>query len=468
MEIEFLGATETVTGSRHLLITDNGKKILLDCGLYQGMGKETDELNRYLKLDPKEIESVVLSHAHIDHSGNLPLLVKEGFKGKIYCTEATLAVCSILLMDSAHIHENDVVFINKRRKKQGLPPYTPLYSVKDAERCLKRFYKVPMNADIMLNDEVKLKFTEAGHILGSAVTNLTLMRDKKPNIQLTYTGDIGRYDDLLMKNPAVFPQADYIICESTYGNKLHEKRIDATESLLQFVKRICCEKKGKLIIPAFSLGRTQEVVFTLNNLFNKGVLPKVKIYVDSPLSVSATDVMFEYRKELNENVQKTMEKDADPFGFETLTYITEVADSKSINDTNEPCIIISSSGMMDAGRVKHHLMNCLPSEKNGVLVVGYSSPNSLGGKLIRGDEEVKIFGELVNVKAEIKIISSYSAHADYEEMLKFLECQKKAKIKKLFLVHGEEEAKVEFKKTLEANGYKNVEIPTKAEIFELI
>ena len=210
MEIKFLGATETVTGSRHLLITDNNKKILLDCGLYQGMGKETDELNRYLKLDPKEIESVILSHAHIDHSGNLPLLVKEGFKGKIYCTESTLAVCSILLLDSAHIHENDVVFVNKRRKKQGLPPYSPLYSVKDAERCLKRFYKVPMNADIMLNDEVKLKFTEAGHILGSAITNLTLMRNKKPDIKLTYTGDIGRYDDLLMKDPAVFPRPSAI------------------------------------------------------------------------------------------------------------------------------------------------------------------------------------------------------------------------------------------------------------------
>lgn len=468
MEIKFLGATETVTGSKHLLITTNGKKILLDCGLYQGMGKETDELNRFLKINPLEIESVVLSHAHIDHSGNLPLLVKEGFKGKIYCTEATEAVCKILLLDSAHIHENDVVYVNKRRKKQGLQPFKPLYTVKDAERCLRHFYKVPFDADIMLNDEVKLRFTDAGHILGSAITNLTLLEDSKENIHLTYTGDIGRYDDMLLKDPEIFPQADYIICESTYGNKLHEKRIDAAEALLQFVKRICIEKKGKLVIPAFSLGRTQEIVYTLNNLFNKGRLPKIKIYVDSPLSVSATNVMYEFRKSLNEDVQKIMEKDPDPFGFETLTYITEVEDSKAINENKEPCIIISSSGMMDAGRVKHHLMQCLPNENNGVLVVGYCSPNSLGGKLLRGDKEVKIFGELTKVSAEIQLISSYSAHADYEEMLRFLECQKKEKIKKMFLVHGEDEAKIEWKKTLEANGYENIIIPSKGEVIKLI
>lgn len=467
MEIKFLGATETVTGSKHLLITSSGKKILLDCGLYQGMGKETDQLNRHLRLNPKEIEAVILSHAHIDHSGNLPLLVKEGFKGKIYCTEATEAVCKILLMDSAHIHENDVVYVNKRRKKQGYEPFEPLYTVKDAERCLKRFKKVPLDADIMLNDEVKLKFTDAGHILGSAVTNLTLIQNSHPPINLTYTGDIGRYGDLLLKDPAPFPQAHYIICESTYGNKLHEKRLDSTEALLSFVNRICIQKKGKLIIPAFSLGRTQEIVYALNNLFNSGRLPKVKIFVDSPLSVSATDVMFEFRKNLNNEVQQLLKKDHDPFGFETLTYITEVEDSKAINESNEPCIIISSSGMMDAGRVKHHLKQCLPNSNNGVLVVGYCSPNSIGGKLLRGDKEIKIFGELTAVEAEIQLISSYSAHADYEEMLRFLECQNKQHVKTIFLVHGEDEAKIEFKKTLEANKFKHVMIPFKGESVKL-
>jgi metallo-beta-lactamase family protein len=467
MEIKFLGATETVTGSKHLLITDKGKQILLDCGLYQGLGKKTDELNRSLGLIPSEVEAVVLSHGHIDHSGNLPLLVKEGFNGKIYCTLATLDVAEILLLDSAHIHESDIKYVNKRRKKEGLPPFEPLYTVKDAERCLKHFSAVPFNADFMLNDEVKLKFTEAGHILGSAVTNLTLIQENNKKIHLTFTGDIGRFGDPLLNDPAPFPQADYIICESTYGNRLHEKRQDASEMLVECVKSTCIQKKGKLIIPAFSLGRTQEIVYALNNLFNAGKLPKVKIYVDSPLSVNATNIMNEHKDYLNSDVQKIMEKDSDPFGFEGLEYITEVEDSKAIDANTEPCIIISSSGMMDAGRVKHHLKQCLPDKNNTVLIVGYCSPNSLGQKLIRGDKQVKIFGEMVDAKAEIKIITSYSAHADYEEIIRFLGCQDKSKVKELFLVHGEPEVKIDFKKTLEERGFNHVTIPVKAQIVKL-
>ncbi len=468
MELKFLGSAETVTGSKHLITTDKGKKILLDCGLYQGLGKATDEMNRHLRVDPSEIDAVILSHAHIDHSGNLPLLVKEGFKGKIYCTPATESVCKVLLLDSGTIHEHDVLYINKRRKRDGLPLFEPLYTVKDAERCLKQFYPVPFNANFAINDEVSFKFTIAGHILGSATINLTLSKENNEKINLTYTGDIGRYGDLLMRDPEPFPQAHYVICESTYGNTLHDEIPAATERLLKCVQHTCVEKKGKLIIPAFSLGRTQEIVYELNNLFNEGRLPKVKIFVDSPLSANATRVMFEHRHCLNARVQKLLEEDSDPFGFEGLKYITKVEESKLLNDSNEPCIIISSSGMMDAGRVKHHLKKSLPFEKNTLLIVGFCSPESIGGKLLRGEKQIKLFGEYVNVKAEVEFISSYSAHGDYLEMMRFLACQDKKQLKEIFLVHGETDEKVGFKSRLINEGYYRVTIPVRGESVKLI
>lgn len=467
MEIKFLGATETVTGSKHLINTTAGKKILLDCGLYQGLGKETDQLNRHLRVDPSEIDAVILSHAHIDHSGNLPLLVKQGFTGKIYCTPATEEVCKVLLLDSANIHENDIQYVNKRRKKEGLSALEPLYTVKDAEKCLKHFYPVPFHTDFAVNDEVSIHFTDAGHILGSAVTNITLSDENNKKIKLTYTGDVGRYGDLLMRDPAPFPQADYIICESTYGNRLHEKQEDAGNLLLKYVNETCVKKKGKLVIPAFSLGRTQEIVYHLNRLFNEDKLPKIKIYVDSPLSASATKVMNEHRHCLNSEVQKMLEEDPDPFGFEGLKYITKVEDSKQLNESKEPCIIISSSGMMDAGRVKHHLKQILPHEKNTLLIVGYCSPNSLGAKLMNGESPVRIFGEYTEVKAEVHVITSYSAHADYDELLKFLSCQDKQKVKEVFLVHGENDVKVDFKNILVAKGFERVTIPIKGESVKL-
>ncbi len=467
MNLTFLGATESVTGSKHLITTSQNHKVLLDCGLFQGTGKETDGLNRHLGFNPTEIDAVVLSHAHIDHSGNLPYLVQQGFKGKIYCTPGTYELCKILLPDSAHIHENDIIYINKRRRKLGMEELKPLYTIADAEKCLLQFELVSYQKPEKITPDLELLFTQAGHILGSSVCNLTLERNHGKPLTLTYTGDIGRYDDLLMKNPEPFPQAQYIICESTYGNSLHPQRKDASKQLLQCVEKTCIEKRGRLLIPAFSLGRTQEIVYTLNNLFNENKLPKVKIFVDSPLSVSATKVMFEHRYCLNDNVVELMEKDPDPFGFEGLNYIQDIQDSKKLNVFSEPCIIISASGMMDAGRIKHHLKHALPFEKNTVLIAGYCTPESLGGKLLRGDKEVRIFGEPVRVNAEIQPLSSFSAHADYGELLKFLSCQDKKKIKKLFLVHGEKEVKQAFKTTLEEQGYNHVIIPHTKESIKL-
>jgi metallo-beta-lactamase family protein len=466
MKLKFIGATETVTGSKHLVITEKGKQILLDCGLYQGMGKETAELNSSLGLNPESVEAVILSHAHIDHSGNLPYLVKEGFKGKIYCTEATYDVCEILLMDSAHIQENDVHYINKRRLRKNLEPIKPLYTTKDAERCLKRFKPLPYHTEFYINDEISFHFSDVGHITGSAAVHITADENGK-RTTLSFTGDVGRYTDLLLKSPESFMPSDYIICESTYGDKLHEQQADAAVKLLEVVQHTCVDKKGKLIIPAFSLGRTQEIVFVLDKLKNEGKLPNIKIFVDSPLSVSATDIVRRHPESFNENLQEYIKSDPDPFGFNNLTYIQDASESKELNSLKEPCIIISASGMADAGRVKHHIRNSIGDARNTVLLVGYCAPHTLGARLLEGNKEVHIFGDYFQVKADIQAIHSYSAHADYGELIRYLSCQDKQKVKGLFLVHGETESKVSFKEKLEAEGYKNIIIPNKGESFVL-
>lgn len=467
MEVKFLGATETVTGSKHMITTDNGFTVLLDCGLYQGAGKETDEMNRHLGFNPSAVNAVILSHAHIDHSGNIPLLVKQGFLGSVYCTPATLEVVEVLLYDSAKIHENDIEFLNKKREQKNLEPLKALYTTKDVEHCLKHFKTVPYNTDFHLDPSLSFNFTDAGHILGSAAINLKLKDKNQKIISFTYSGDVGRYNDVLLKSPASFPQADYIICESTYGDRLHELEPDAELHLLNVVRHTCIEKKGKLIIPAFSLGRTQEIVFILDKLKNKNLLPNINVYVDSPMSTNITNIMREHVTSFNEHLQEYIKTDSDPFGFSNLHYIREKADSIELNDSKEPCIIISASGMMDAGRIKHHLANTISNPKNTVLVVGYCSPNSLGGHIREGRKQVKIFGDYFEVKAEVEIIDSYSAHADYNELLKFLSCQDKNLVKKIFLVHGELGAKLAFKEKLMAEGYKEINIPNKGESFIL-
>jgi metallo-beta-lactamase family protein len=463
MKIKFIGATDDVTGSKHLLLTEKGRQILLDCGLYQGMGSETDELNRNLGLKAENIDAVILSHAHIDHSGSLPTLIKAGFRGKIYATPATFDVCSILLLDSARIHESDVNYINKRRKKLGYPPISPLYAVKDAERCLKHFKVIPFDTDFHVNDELAFYFSENGHIIGSAAINITAVENDKTT-KLTFTGDIGRYTDPLLKTPAVFQQADHIICESTYGDRLHEAWADSEKKLLEVVKNTCVTKRGKLIIPAFSLGRTQEIVYLLDKLKNKKLLPEIKIFVDSPLSTKATEIVRRHPESFNAELSDYLKKDPDPFGFPNLTYIEDVQASIALNSYAEPCVIISASGMGDAGRVKHHIKNAITDVKNTILISGYCAPRTLGAQLMNGEKQVHIFGDFFEVKAEVESILSLSAHGDRDEMIRFLGCQDKEKVKTIFLVHGETAAKVAFKESLLAEGYKNVIIPVKGEV----
>jgi metallo-beta-lactamase family protein len=466
MRLKFIGATETVTGSKHLVLTDSGSQLLLDCGLYQGEGRATDELNRHLGVHPSAIDAVLLSHAHIDHSGNLPLLCKEGFKGPIYCTPATYDVCEILLVDSAHIHESDVAYINKRKKAKGQAPIEPLYTVHDAERCLQQFETVKFDTDFKVNSEISAYFSANGHIIGSAAINLTANESGKIT-KLCFTGDIGRYNDPLLKAPEVFQQADYIICESTYGDRLHDVAENAEQHILSLINETCVEKKGKLIVPAFSLGRTQEILFVLDGLKNKGLLPNIPVYVDSPLSSKATAVVKKHPESFNEHLQQYIKDDPEPFCFDGLTFIEEAEDSKKLNSLSEPCVIISASGMGDAGRVKHHISNNVGDPNNAILFTGYCAPGTLGDRLLSGAKDVRIYGDTFSVKARIEGIKTLSAHGDYSEMLRFLSCQDIKKVKSIFLVHGEEAPKLAWRDHLKAAGYLSVIIPSPAEVIEL-
>ena len=466
MKISFHGAARTVTGSKHLLTLKNGFNILLDCGFFQGMGQETDELNRHLGFDPNEVDILILSHAHIDHSGNIPYLVKQSFKGKIYCTAATHDLAAIMLADTAHIQENDLKYVNRKRESQNKKPFEPLYDINDVDEALELLYSLPYRKEVEIAPDIHLTFTDSGHILGAAAVNLRIKEEGK-EFRLTFTGDIGRPGDKILKVPDVFPQADYIICESTYGNRLHDSTENTEKKLLEIVRNTCVEKKGKLIIPAFSLGRTQEVVYVLNNLKNAGLLPNIPVYVDSPLSVNATSIMRAHPECFNGEILKSLRNDPDPFGFDKLRYVQKPEESIALNSSDEPMIIISASGMADAGRVKHHIKNNIDNKRNTILLVGYCSPGSLGGRLAAGQKEVKIFGKEYKVDCDVEEMNSYSAHGDYKEMLDYLSCQNAGKVKEMFLVHGEYEVQVDWKEKLLNAGFKKITIPeihTSAEI----
>lgn len=460
MKIAFHGAARTVTGSKHLLSLKNGKKILLDCGLFQGMGKETDPLNRDFGFEPKEVDFLILSHAHIDHSGLIPKLVSEGFNGPIFCTPATKELAKVLLEDSAEIQENEVEYQNKHRRAQHEPLLKPLYTKEDALSSFSLFEAREYNEWFTIMDGVEVLFTDAGHIIGSACVHLRIEENNETR-QITFSGDVGRYRDVILRSPDKFPQADYIIMESTYGNSLHEDVHTTIEHLLSWIEKTCMEKKGKLIMPAFSLGRTQEILYALNQLSLEGRLPKLTYYLDSPLSITVTDLIKQFKQYFNKTIQKVLETDNDPFHFEGLQYVKDVQDSKLLNYLDDPCVIISASGMAEAGRVKHHISNNIENSRNTILLTGYCEPNSLGGKLMAGHKEVTIFGVRHQVHADVGAIKSMSAHGDYEDLSQWLAYQDKQQIRKLFLVHGEYDVQVDFKKWLVKRGFRDVEIPEK-------
>ncbi len=466
MKITFHGAAQTVTGSKHLLTTDSGKNILLDCGFFQGMGKETDDLNRNLGFDAGKVDALILSHAHIDHSGDIPYLVKQGFRGKIYCTPATKDLCVVMLADTAHIQESDLKFINKGRVKKGLPLIKPLYDQRDVDKTIELMQTVSYGEKFKVNDEVEFHYTDSGHILGSAAINLSV-KSTSGIKKIFFSADIGRPNDRILIPPQPFPQAEIILCESTYGNRLHPSAEESEKRLFDVIFDTCITRKGKVIIPAFSLGRTQEIVYILNNLYNKRALPKINVYVDSPLSINATEIMRAHPESFNKEILHVMETDPDPFGFGGLKYIRDANESKALNDLKEPCIIISASGMAEAGRIKHHIKNNIGDARNTIMIVGYCTPGSLGGQLAAGNKNVHIYGAEYEVKAKVEVMNSYSAHADYNEMLQYLSCQDPKAIKKMFLVHGELQVQQDWKIKLAEHGFKNIEIPERHSVWEV-
>jgi metallo-beta-lactamase family protein len=466
MKVTFYGAAREVTGSKILIETEHGKNILLDCGQFQGKGLETDEQNRAIRFTPAAIDHIILTHAHIDHSGLIPFLYRNGFSGSVVCTNATRDLCSIMLADSGKIQEHDTMTFNKKRSRKGMPPVRPLFTQADAVASMKLFISVGYDRKFRIDEFTTVKFTNTGHMLGSGV--ITLEISEKDGVKrLAYTGDIGRPVNRILKSPEPFPQADYLITESTYGDRLHPGIEESDEDLFRVVYRTCVKKKGKLIIPAFSVGRTQEIVYSLNNLYNAGRLPKVDTYVDSPLSVNATNIFRLHSECFNEDVREVMLTDPDPFGYNSLFYISSVQDSKRLNDIKKPVIIISSSGMMEAGRVKHHLANSISNPDNTILVVGYCAPSTLGARIARGEKEVSIHGNRYPVNAEIEKIESYSGHGDYSEMADYLSCQDPQKLKKIFMVHGEYETQLKYREYLGTRGLRNIEIPAFGNSFVL-
>lgn len=458
MKISFHGAARCVTGSKHLLTLDNGKKILLDCGMFQGMGKETDALNRYWGFDPRSVDYLILSHAHIDHSGLIPKLVSDGFRGKIFSTPATRELTGVLLEDSAGIQEDDIKYANKKRRLTGQPILKPLYTTEEAIKAMDQFRVVDYDTWFTIENGIELQYTDAGHIIGSAAVHLRITNAGKTE-QITFSGDVGRYRDAILKSPAAFSQADIIIIESTYGNSLHDLHQPTPDKLLEWIEKTCIKKKGKLIIPAFSVGRTQELLYSLNQLELERRLPEVDYFVDSPLSVHATEIVKKYPHDFNSRIQKVLANDDDPFMFAGLEYIKTVEESKMLNFRSEPCVIISASGMADAGRVKHHISNTIENSRNSILMTGYCEPHSLGARIQSGRKEVNIYGVSHEIHAEVGSIRSMSAHGDYEDLSQFLSCQAVAKVRKLFLVHGEYDVQIDFKERLLRKGFTDVEIP---------
>jgi len=464
MKLKFCGAARAVTGSAHLLTLNNGFTILLDCGLYQGNDDDLEDFNQTFLFEPKKVDCVVLSHAHIDHSGRLPKLVKDGFEGQIYSTHATRDLSAIMLLDSAHIQERDAYYENKRRKSG--PKAKALYNIGDVQQTMESFISVGYNKWLKINDECDVLFRDAGHILGSSNVTLRIKKDNYHDIYFGFTGDIGRPDRPILRDPKHMPDCDYIICESTYGGQSHNAQPKDEQNLLDIIKHTCLEKKGKLIIPAFSIGRTQEIVHMLDQLEHNGKLPRIPVFIDSPLAIDATEIFRAHPDCFDKETLAYMQTDPNPFGFSNMRYVRDVEGSKKLNFYEEPCVIISASGMMQAGRVKHHIYHTIQKEKNTLLVVGYCSPSTLGGILKNKPEKVKIFGEQLEVKFEIVEMHSFSAHGDQQEMIDFLSNQNRKKLKKIFLTHGEIDRQEIFKTALLENDFREVMIPELGETFK--
>lgn len=466
MRLTFYGATQEVTGSMHLLEV-NGKRILLECGLYQGPRAETYTRNLHFPFDVATIDVVIISHAHIDHVGNLPNLVKQGFRGNVWCTAATRNLAAYMLMDSAFIQENDVEYVNKKRARVGEPPVEPIYTQDDAKAALELFMSVGLGRPVLVSDGVELTFYNAGHILGAAHVALSIQdHETGKQKRLVFSGDIGREESTILRDLEPVGDADLVIMESTYGNKLHEDFSHARRSLRNVVNATS-RRGGKVIVPAFAVGRTQEIVYALNQLDASGDIPRVPVYVDSPLAVNATDVFRMHPEAWNEEVRQFLMDDnrKSPFDYAQVEYVRESRRSKQLNAMPGPAIIISASGMAESGRILHHLKNNIEYPQNTILLVSFMAEETLGRKLKDGMKKVNIFGAAFDVRADVVSIDGYSAHADQRELLHWANQFDRTRLKQLFLVHGELEPMSVLKGKLEDSGFGVVEMPTRGQSF---
>ncbi len=469
MKLTFWGAAGTVTGSMHLLEA-GGKRILLDCGLYQGRRKDADQKNRNLPFAASSVDAAILSHAHIDHSGNFPTLVKNGYSGPIYSTPATIDLCNWMLRDTAHIQEHDAEFVNRRREHRksaglGNGEVTPLYTTADAEQTLPLFHPVPYHEPFTLAPRLSYEAYDAGHILGSS--NIVLSDSTGPApVRLIFSGDIGRRNLPIIRDPETMPPAEYLIMESTYGGRLHKNVEHVINKLADVVNRTA-HKGGRIIVPAFAVGRTQQLVLLLHQLANQKRIPNIPIFVDSPLALNVTAVHRAHPECFNEETRHFLENHEDPFGFKRLQYIREASESKKLNDLHGPFVVISASGMCEQGRILHHLRNNIEDPRNTVLITGFQAQDTLGRKLVEKWPEVKIFGEPMRVRAEISSLDELSGHADQHELIEWLRPVAPT-LRKVFLVHGEPQQSATLAQLLQATFGLDAVVPAPGQSFELV
>lgn len=444
MQVQFLGATRTTTGSMFLMEV-NGSRILLECGLYQGRREESMERNRKFSFDPATLDAVVLSHAHIDHCGNLPNLCRQGFRGNIYSTFATRDLAAVMLADSAEIQRADAEFVSNKRAKEGKPPVAPLYSAEDAELAIRQFVGLNYHRPLPIANGVTLTFADAGHILGSAQVILDITEGGQ-RFRYLFSGDIGRPRQEILRDAEPVEKVDFLQVESTYGGREHHDAVNARDELCRLMGT-ALRRGGKVIVPAFAVGRTQQLVYVLNQLADTDCLPRVPIFVDSPLSVNATEVFRLHPECFDEETLKFLREQRNPFGMENLTYIREASHSRKLNDLDEPAVIISASGMAEAGRIRHHLSNHIGNPRNLILFVGYCAEHTLGAQILARRSPVNIFGQPHLVRAEIASIDAFSGHADRSELSAYVQSLG-GDIRKITVVHGEEEQALAFAQTL--------------------
>jgi metallo-beta-lactamase family protein len=465
MKIHFFGAAQTVTGSKYLLEI-NGKRLLLECGFFQGHRKDTYTRNRTFEFEPTNIDAIVLSHAHIDHSGNLPNIVKQGYRGPIFTTPATARLADVMLQDSGHIQESDAAFMNKRHYRRGEPQTVePIYTLQDAKDVAQHFHPVPYKTPVQPLPGVTVTFFDAGHILGSAGIALD-MDENGRKFRLWFSGDIGRPGLPILRDPTLPIDADYLMMENTYGDTPHPDPAQAYVDLKAVLLRTI-ERHGKVIVPSFAVGRTQEIVFNLNRMMTEGEIPHIPVYVDSPLALAATKVFNEFPDLYDEATSRFIREDRHPaLAFKELTYIESVDQSKALNDRHDPMVILAASGMMEAGRILHHLKNNIEDPRNTIMIVSWQSPDTLGRRLAEGDKEVKIFGEWYQVRAEVTTIPGFSAHAGQQYLLKYAQtCRDRQK--HIYLVHGEPKVSAVFQQKLTEAGITNFTYPPQDAVIEI-